>query len=100
MRQLREYTLEHWFVAEVNKRGGMCLKMNQFIGVPDRLVMFAGKPAVFVELKAKGGRLSEAQIAIHKRLAAKGYPVHVANSKEQLTEILNSICNSNRTNTK
>lgn len=86
-----EHSLELWLIAECKRRHALCLKMNQFIGVPDRLIMFPGKPAVFIELKDKSGRLSPAQISVHKNLRTKGHTVHVAYSKEELTLILNSI---------
>ncbi|MCI6173556.1 MAG: VRR-NUC domain-containing protein [Clostridiales bacterium] len=60
---MRESEIEKILVREVKKTGGRAYKWvspgND--GVPDRIVIFPGRPPVFVELKADKGRLSNLQ---------------------------------------
>jgi hypothetical protein len=87
----REFVLEHWFVKQVEAQGGLCLKMNQIRGIPDRLVLFPGKPPAFVELKALWGILSPIQKAVIAALRRKGFQVYEAYTKEELLIVLKSF---------
>lgn len=53
-------------------------------GLPDRLVILPGNLIFLVELKAKGGRLSPAQIAIHAKLAKRGTHVVVLTGPDEV----------------
>lgn len=44
--------------------------------------------ALFIEMKAEKGKLSDAQIKAHSRLNAAGYYVHVCNSFESFKELI------------
>lgn len=88
IRSQRESSLERWFVAEAQREGGHAYKMTQMLGIPDRLLVFPQRPPVWVELKAVGGKLSEAQVAFQNRLRREGYDVFTADNKEQLKGII------------
>lgn len=66
----REQDIEAILIREVERVGGMCLKLSPdgAEGIPDRLVVLPEHGAIFVELKAERGRLSEAQKYQQKRL--------------------------------
>lgn len=62
---------------------------GQVTGFPDLLVLpFASAGALFLEVKAKGGRLSEAQKDVHSALRRLGYPVVVVRSIDDAREAL------------
>ena len=71
--------------------GGLCLKLSADVvkGLPDRLVVLPphGK-VVWVELKRKGGRLSEMQKYQHARLRKRGAEVVVLWSRDQVDEFI------------
>lgn len=72
----REAQLESMFRREVKRLGGITIKIAPIeVGVPDRLVLLPGRPAVLVELKAEGGQLRPAQVVWHRRAEAIGHPV-------------------------
>ena len=76
---MREKDIEKILVAEVRKLGGRAYKWvspgND--GVPDRIVIFPGKPPVFVELKTDTGKLSALQTVQIRRLKELGQKVYV-----------------------
>lgn len=82
-----EQAIERYLCNKVKNRGGMCVKLVGFNGIPDRLVVMNGK-CVFVEMKAPNGRLSPVQIAVHKRLKALGHDVRVLWSYEEVDDFL------------
>ena len=47
-------------------------------GFPDLIVLHPEQPAWFIEVKAPGGRLSQAQKLMHQYLREQGYKVVVA----------------------
>ena len=51
--KILEHKLEVKLVDAVKQIGGLCLKLTNYKGIPDRLVLCNGK-AVFVEMKQKG----------------------------------------------
>ena len=56
-------------------------------GVPDRLY-FKNGTLVIVEFKAKGKKPTPYQIAIHKRIAAVGFKVHIIDNVEDGKKLL------------
>ncbi len=76
---MRESEIEKILTTEVKKLGGRAYKWvspgND--GVPDRIVIFPGKPPVFVELKTDTGKLSALQSVQIKRLKDLGQLVEV-----------------------
>lgn len=87
---MRERDVERALVKAVKEAGGLVRKLMWIgrRGAPDRLVALPGKPPLFVELKAPGGRLSRLQMVEHKRLRAVGLEVRVVWKVEQIEEAL------------
>jgi hypothetical protein len=78
-RVVRESQVEAAFVRRVKSLGGQALK---FVspgrrGVPDRLVLWPGGRAEFVELKAPGKKATLQQMREHERLRRLGFKVTV-----------------------
>lgn len=78
-----EQAVEKYLCRQVHDRGGMCVKLNCYNGIPDRLVILPpgkdGKDGkcVFVELKADGGRVAPIQCAVHAKLRRMGQLVFI-----------------------
>lgn len=77
---MKEKEIEKILSDEVKKLGGRAYKWvspgND--GVPDRIVIFPGRPPVFVELKTDRGVLSTLQRVQIDRLRCLGQSVYVA----------------------
>jgi hypothetical protein len=87
---VRERDIERQLVKRVKALGGETQKLA-FIGrrgAPDRLVKMPGKPLMFIELKAPGGRLSRLQDLEHRRLRAIGLDVRVIWKLEDIEGVL------------
>jgi hypothetical protein len=75
---MRESTVEAHLFAEVQKRGGWCLKLVPTkAGIPDRMVLLPGGRMYLVELKQPKGKVSAIQLFRHQQLLKRGYPVAV-----------------------
>lgn len=79
-----ESSLEHKLVLAVEKHSGYSLKFNSpgRRGVPDRLVLFPGGQACFVEVKATDKPLGPLQKKWAARLREKGFRVYKIDSAE------------------
>lgn len=88
-----EKTLEHKFVTEVKRVGGLALKFVSpgFDGVPDRLVLLPGGKLGFVEVKAPGKRPRPLQLARHRLLRRLGFNVYVLDDERQIGGIIRDI---------
>ncbi len=89
MTSIRESKIELYLKAQVEKRGGLCLKLR-WIGrrnAPDRILILPGKH-LLVELKRPRKEATEAQAREHNRLRAGGFEVYVINSFEDVDRIL------------
>ena len=75
-----ERTIESYLANRVTERGGLCIKLVGYTGIPDRLVLLDGE-AFFVECKAPGGRLSPMQRRWLDDLEKKGFVALVVDSK-------------------
>lgn len=80
---MRERDIEKALCERVKKLGGLCEKFTSpnRRSVPDRIVTLKNK-IIFVELKAPGKKLTEAQERDHERRRALGCDVRVIDSKE------------------
>lgn len=85
-----EQALEKYLCKQVKLRGGMCIKLVGFNGIPDRLVV-AGNKCVFVEMKTDGGRVAPIQAAIHKRLKKLGQSVYILWDYKQVDDFINTV---------
>lgn len=76
---IAEAKIEQELKQKMDKLGGAAYKFTSpgNSGVPDRIVLFPDKPAVFVELKTAKGKLSRLQEAQIRRLRKLGQEVHV-----------------------
>ena len=59
-------------------------------GAPDRLLLHKGK-VIFVEMKRKGGKPSEVQLAWHKVLRTRGYQVEIVDDFGAFSNLLGSV---------
>ena len=78
-RVIREAAVEAHFVKRVRQLGGWAYKFvsPNHRGVPDRLVLWPGGRAEFVELKAPGKKPTLRQLREHERLRRLGFKVTV-----------------------
>ena len=85
-----EKDIEKILVSEVKKLGGRAYKWvspgND--GVPDRIVVLPGLPAVFVELKTVTGKLTPLQRVQLKRLRDMGQAVRVLYGEREVATFL------------
>jgi len=90
---MREKNLERKLVEAVTRMGGLALKFVSpgMAGAPDRLLLFPGGKAVFVEMKAPGERPRPLQLYRHKQLRNLGFRVYVVDSVDQIGELLHEI---------
>jgi hypothetical protein len=88
-----EKQIEQKLREEVKKRKGMALKFVSpgFAGVPDRLLLFKGGVAAFVELKAPGEKPRKLQTLRIKQIQALGFKAYVVDNTEMIGGILDEI---------
>lgn len=81
-----EKTLERRLTAVVNAAGGRALKFASATetGYPDRLVLWPGGRAEWVELKSRGKRPTRLQALRHAELRRLGFRVTVVDSAAAL----------------
>ena len=77
-------------MAGVKKVGGIAYKFTSpnRRSVPDRLVLWPGGISYFVECKATGRRLTEAQARECARIHNLGFNVYVVNSLEDVDRFI------------
>lgn len=87
---MREKTLEHKFVMEVKRAGGLALKLVSpgFDGMPDRLLLMDGGRSAFVEVKAPGKKPRPLQRVRHQLLRRMGFHVFVLDEESQIPRII------------
>lgn len=90
---VRERDVEGYLIGRVEQAGLVCLKFNPDLknGMPDRLILLPGEKVVWVELKTKGGSLSEIQKLQHKKLRQAGHRVEVVWTKAQADELVDGL---------
>lgn len=90
---MRESTLEHRLVREVERIGGRALKWvspgNR--GVPDRIVILPGGRTAFVEMKAPGKPLEPLQVKWAKTLRNFGFAVYKIDSNEGIDRFIREV---------
>ena len=72
-----ERRIENRIKRAVESIGGLAVKQAGTAGMPDRLIILPGGRHLWLELKAKGGRLSKLQELAIARLRAMGCEVDV-----------------------
>ena len=90
---MREKEVEAALVRIVKKHGGLALKFVSpgLAGVPDRLLLFPGGKAAFVEVKAPGKKPRPLQRRRMAQFHGMGFPVFVISHPDQLSEMLESL---------
>ena len=94
MKNVRENEVEAYLRRQVEKLGGLCLKIpaDYMRGVPDRIVLLPHGVLVWVETKRpSGGRVSGSQLVVHEMLRRLGQQVVIVWSKEDADELLHRI---------
>jgi len=86
---MRERDIEDYLVAQVKQRGGEVRKVKWIgrRGAPDRVVMLPGR-TLWVELKTPGEKLKPHQSREYWRMSSMGQRVVVADSFEDVDELL------------
>lgn len=81
-----EKAIEQYLVRKVKDCYGMCIKLQctGINGIPDRIVLKPNGTAVFVELKAPQGILSEVQKVRIQQLRDMRFKVYVLYNFEQI----------------
>lgn len=79
----RERDAESYLRKEIKKMGGMFLKWSSpgCDGVPDRIVLLPYRNVIFVEVKARAGRLRPAQAYMIRSMVRMGQQVCVVHGK-------------------
>ncbi len=90
---MREKALEHKFVMEVKRVGGLALKFVSpgFDGMPDRIVLLHGGKIGFVEVKAPGEKPRPLQLARHRLFRRLGFKVFVLDNSDEIGGIIDGI---------
>lgn len=85
-----EKAIENFLRDGVRRQGGIAYKFVSpgNIGVPDRLVLWPDGRAVFVELKAENGKLSQMQRIQIERIRKLGHQVEVVRGIEEAKRFL------------
>lgn len=93
---IREREVEGYLIKRLKRQGLACIKFipDQVNGMPDRLVLLPGSRVLWVELKTKGGALSEIQKLRHRELSDRGHDVVVVWNKEQVDELVQSLAST------
>lgn len=82
-----EKTIEKYLCNKVKSAGGMCLKLTNYKGIPDRLILLNGK-AVFVEVKDTGKQLRYEQKVFQEKLRDLGFNAYVVDSKDDVDALM------------
>lgn len=85
-----EKALEARLRKEVEKRGGMAIKLSSQMhrGLPDRMVLLPHAVQYFIELKTTGKKPTHLQTHCHEQLRALHFPVLVIDSTKALEDLL------------
>ena len=85
----KEKNLEKRLHDQVVSRGGWTIKLSSYLvgGLPDRLCLFPGGKAAFVEVKETGKKPTKLQLLTHRRLKQLGFEVVVIDSSEKIEKL-------------
>lgn len=90
---MTEKHIEQALVKAVKQHGGLCIKLTSpsMNGLPDRLCLFSGGKAGFVEVKASGKTPRALQKVRHKQLMHLGFSVFVLDDRNEIDEVIHAI---------
>jgi hypothetical protein len=85
-----EKLIEKRLVASIDSAGGWALKLpcTYVAGLPDRMCLLPKGIIFFIEVKTTGKKPTKLQLFIHERLRRLGFAVYVADSFNELQNIL------------
>ena len=88
-----EKVIERKLVEAVKANGGMCIKLlcDNWLGLPDRMVLMPHSKIAFVELKTTGQKPRRIQVFMHNKLRNLGFRVEVIDTIERVNNFINSI---------
>ena len=88
-----EKNTEQKLVQAVKMMGGLALKFVSpgYNGVPDRIILFLGSKAAFIELKAEGKKMRPLQVKRKRQLESLGFSVYCIDNASQIGEVLSAI---------
>ena len=89
---VRERDIERKLKKRVEGMGALCLKfISSVSGVPDRLCLFCGGKAVFVEMKRHGEKPRPLQQRQIRKIRELGFRVEVIDSEQGIEELMQSL---------
>lgn len=90
---MNEVDIERRLKLRIKQMGGMALKLVSpgNAGVPDRLVLFKGAKAIFVELKAPGKKPRMLQVKRRKQIEELGFKVYTVDSYEDIDNMFKEM---------
>lgn len=88
--EVSEKAIEAYLVRQAKEQGLLCLKYSSAntTGYPDRLLLLPDRRVVWIEIKTKGKHPNKLQLLRHDELRRYGHTVYVADSREQVEEII------------
>ena len=88
--EVSEKAIEAYLVRRAKEEGLLCLKYSSAntTGYPDRLLLLPDRRVVWIEIKTKGKHPNKLQLLRHDELRRHGHTVYVADSREQVDEII------------
>ncbi len=91
---ISEKQIEQKLARAAQNRGAWALKLTSpsVSGLPDRLLLFPGGLAAFVEVKAPGQKPRALQLVQMRKLKQLGFPVFVLDDADQIETILEEVC--------
>ena len=85
-----ESEIETYFVNKCHENNIIIVKLTGLTGIPDRLIIGYGRQ-FFIELKRPGEKPKPHQLERISQLQKRGATVFVADSKEQIDDIINEL---------
>ena len=83
-----EQAIERHLCKRIREKGGICIKLTEPAGIPDRLAILPDGRNIYIELKAECGILSPIQKAIHRRLREMNQTVLTLWNFEEVDEFI------------
>ncbi len=81
---MSEHSIEQRLVRACRRHGAWCVKGENTVGFPDRIVLASHGRIVFIELKGSSGRFRSVQRRVCHGLKALGFRVEVLWSNEEV----------------
>lgn len=93
MSKTSEKAVERHLTKEVERVGGWCIKLlTAYInGLPDRLCLFPGGVAAFVETKSRGDKARKLQLKWINKLRGLGFKAEVIDTIEGIDDFINQM---------